>query len=94
VIRFNPPRIFFGNSLEYPMPSNKATPVKKWIHHMLTQSGREIGIPDISIFPLETGMQEDSDSCGLFALNTIGIIVCNGSSHFWNLILFHKPRLG
>jgi hypothetical protein len=27
---------------------------------------------DISIFPLETGMQEDSDSCGLFALNAIG----------------------
>jgi Ulp1 family protease len=72
VIRFNPPKILFGNSLGYPMPSNKATPVKKWICHMLRRSGREIEISDISIFPLETGMQEDSDSCGLFALNAIG----------------------
>jgi hypothetical protein len=39
---------------------------------MLSRSGRDMQISDIPIFQLETGVQRDYDSCGLFALNSIG----------------------
>jgi hypothetical protein len=38
---------------------------------MLRRSGREIPESDISIYPLATSTQQDSNSCGLFALNAI-----------------------
>lgn len=53
------------------MPSTQATSFQRWIYHMICRSGKEILESDISIYPLETGIQKDSDSCGLFALNAI-----------------------
>lgn len=43
---------------------------------MLRRSKKEFPISDIPVFQLETGIQNDSDSCGLFALNAI--------DHFFN----------
>ena len=72
IITFNPPRIFYGDSLGNSIPSKKASAFKQWICHMLTQSQHRIEISDISIFPLTITIQEDVISCGLFALNAIG----------------------
>ena len=71
VITFNPPRILYGDSLRGSMPSNKAPSFRRWICHMLKRSGRLMPESDISIYPLPTGVQQDSISCGLFALNAI-----------------------
>ena len=38
---------------------------------MLKRSGRSMPESDISIYPLPTGVQQDSILCGLFALNAI-----------------------
>lgn len=38
---------------------------------MLSRAGTPIPVNDISIYHLSTGIQEDSISCGLFALNSI-----------------------
>ena len=54
------------------MPSNRAPSFKRWVCHMLAQSGHPTPESDISIYPLPTGVQIDPISCGLFALNAIG----------------------
>jgi hypothetical protein len=38
---------------------------------MLRRSGKEIPEEDISIYPLATAIQQDFNTCGLFALNAI-----------------------
>ena len=71
VVTFNPPKIFYGDSLGGHMPSNKASPIRRWVYHMVCRSVQGISMSDISIYPLATSMQPDYDSCGLFALNAI-----------------------
>ena len=71
VITFKPPRIFYGDSLENPMPLDKASSFRRWISHMLSRSGHEFQESDISIYSLEITVQQDPISCGLFALNAI-----------------------
>ena len=71
VVTFNPPKIFYGDSLGGQMPSNKASPIRRWVCHMVRRSLQEISMSDISIYPLATSMQPDYDSCGLFSLNAI-----------------------
>ena len=53
---------------------------------MLARSGRDIPISEISVFPLETEIQNDYDSCGLFALNAI-------DHHFNNSPFLHSDVL-
>jgi hypothetical protein len=71
VIKFRPPAILYGDSLGDIMPSTKVVPFRRWIQHMLRRSRKEIPELDISIYPLTTTTQQDSNSCGLFALNAI-----------------------
>jgi hypothetical protein len=72
VIEFNPPKIYFGDSLGKPMPTLQLTSFQRWICHMHCQAGGEFSFSDISTFPLPTSIQNDPNSCGLFALNSIG----------------------
>ena len=71
VITFNPPKILYGDSLGNSMPPIQASSFQRWICHMLSRSGKEIPESDISIYPLATTIQQDFNSCGLFALNAI-----------------------
>ena len=71
VIKFKPPCILYGDSLGHSMPPTEASSFRRWIHHMLYQSGKEISEIDISIYPLATTNQQDFNSCGLFAFNAI-----------------------
>ena len=71
VVTFRPPRIFYGDSLGKPMPSDKASSFRQWISHMSSWSGYKVQESDISIYPLEIVSQQDSNSCGLLALNAI-----------------------
>ena len=72
IIEFGSPRIIFGDSLGNKMPPPQARSFKQWISHMLHRSERNILTSDIPILPLETSIQRDSNSCGLFAVNAIG----------------------
>jgi len=71
IITFKPPKILYGDSLGNSMPPVKAFSFRRWICHMLSRSGQGIPESDISIYPLETTIQQDFNSCGLFALNAI-----------------------
>ena len=71
VITFKKPRILYGDSLRSPMPLNEASSFRRWVVHMLRQSGSKVQESQIFISPLETAIQQDSNSCGLFALNAI-----------------------
>jgi len=72
IITFKPPKISYGDSLGSPMPANMAHSFQRWICHMLMRSGVKFQESDISIYSLETTIQHDTISCGLFALNAIG----------------------
>lgn len=71
VFSFKPPRILYGDSLGAPLSSGRALSFRRWMCHMLSRAGTPIPVNDISIYHLSTGIQEDSISCGLFALNSI-----------------------
>jgi hypothetical protein len=71
VIIFKPPKILYGDSLGYSIPSKKASAFRRWMCHMLDRSGHEMPESDISIYPLPTMKQQDLNSCGLFALNAV-----------------------
>jgi hypothetical protein len=71
IIEFKPPRIFFGDSLGNPMPASQVSSFQQWILHMLRRSGQVIQESDISVFPLETTLQQDQHSCSLLALNAL-----------------------
>lgn len=71
VIMFKQPRILYGDSLGSPMPSTEALSFQKWIAHMLRRSGSKIQNSQIPISPLDITVQQDSNSCGLLALNAI-----------------------
>lgn len=71
VIMFKPPKMLYGDSLGNSMPPKKASRFRRWICHMLSRSGHKIPESDISIYPLQTKIQQDPISCGLFALNAI-----------------------
>jgi hypothetical protein len=71
IITFNPPKILYGDSLGGSMPLAKSSSFRRWICHMLSRSGKAIPESDISIYPLATTIQQDSNSCGLLALNAI-----------------------
>jgi hypothetical protein len=71
VIKFKQPRILYGDSLRSPIPFDKALSFQRWIAHMLSRSGSNFQESQISISSLEIATQQDSNSCGLFALNAI-----------------------
>ena len=89
VVTFKPPRIFYGDSLKNPMPSDKAFLFQQWISHMSSWSGCEVQESDISIYPLEIVPQQDSNSCGLFALNAISHYHSSKTPLFCSLMPFH-----
>lgn len=71
VMTFNPLKIPYGDSLGGSMPLQKASSFQRWICHMLWRSGIKMLQSDIPICPLMTTIQENYNSCGLFALNAI-----------------------
>ena len=72
VFSFKPPKILYGDSLGAPLSPKRALSFRRWMCHMLLRAGTQMPVNDISIYPLPTGVQQDSISCGLFALNSIG----------------------
>ena len=71
VFSFKPPKILYGDSLGHPLSHERALSFRRWMCHMLSRAGTQMPVEDISIYGLSTGVQEDSISCGLFALNSI-----------------------
>jgi hypothetical protein len=71
IVTFKPPKIFYGDSLGASMPGAEASSFRRWMCHMFRRSGQEIPELDISIYQLATSIQQDFNSCGLFALNAI-----------------------
>jgi len=71
IFSFKPPRILYGDSLGSPLSDEKAVSFRQWMCHMLSRAGTQMPVDDISIYHLSTGVQRDSISCGLFALNSI-----------------------
>ena len=64
--------ILYGDSLNHWIPRVEHTAFTQWIQHLSSRSGTNININSILVHPLPTGQQDDSVSCGLFALNAIG----------------------
>lgn len=70
VINFRQSRILYGDSLGQGMQRREHKACKEWIEHLIKRSGVLTG-GKITISNLPTGQQLDSNSCGLFALNSI-----------------------
>jgi len=64
--------ILYGDSLNRQIPGTEHTAFTRWIQTLSWRSGRHLDISSIPVHPLQTGYQDDSTSCGLFALNAIG----------------------
>ena len=64
--------IIYGDSLNHHIPGVEHTAFTRWIQRLSQRSGRKLDIDSILVHPLQTGYQNDSTSCGLFALNAIG----------------------
>lgn len=71
VFSFKPPKILYGDSLGHPLSPEGVHSFRRWVCHMLSRAGTQMPVDDISIYPLPTGVQKDSISCGLFSLNSI-----------------------
>ena len=63
--------ILYGDSLGQPLPKLERYAFTQWIRHLKFRSGQETGDDHAPIHPLPTGHQDNSTSCGLFALNAI-----------------------
>jgi len=64
--------ILFGCSLGRPIPRLERNAFTQWMLRLSQKSGRNIGTDSVLVRHLPTGYQDDSVSCGLFALNAIG----------------------
>ena len=71
IFSFKPPKILYGDSLGDTLSKRRALSFRRWMSHMLSRAGTQMPVEDISIYDLATGVQKDSISCGLFALNSI-----------------------
>jgi len=65
-------RVLYGDSLGRKIPRLECHAFTHWISRLAQRSGRGAGPDSIPIHQLPTGYQDDSVSCGLFALNAIG----------------------
>jgi len=72
VFNFRQGHILFGCSLRRPIPKLECNAFTQWISRLNKKSGRNINTDSILVHHLPTGYQDDSVSCGLFALNAIG----------------------
>lgn len=71
VIDFQQLQILYGDSLNAPMLQRERRACERWIDHLIKRSTKLSGKRNITLGQLPTGYQNDSNSCGLFALNAI-----------------------
>ena len=72
VIDFQQQQIYYGDSFGQPMPNRKRKACERWVEHLVNRSAVLASGSVVGYRSLPTGYQEDSISCGLFALNSIG----------------------
>lgn len=63
--------IFYGDSLGQPIPGLEHKGFIQWVQRLNCRSGRKLDGNSVPVHPLPTGHQDDSTSCGLFALNAL-----------------------
>ena len=71
MINFQQLQILYGDSLGQEMPKCERQACECWLSHLTTKSSHIPAHTRITLHQLPTGYQEDSSSCGLFALNSI-----------------------
>ncbi len=71
VINFQQQQILYGDSLGNQIPDREHRALKRWIKHLVNRSTIFSTHDMITLDKLPTGYQDDSASCGLFALNAI-----------------------
>ena len=71
VIDFQRLNILYGDSFGQQMPQREHLACERWIKHLINRSDRFSADSKITHELLPTGHQMDSNSCGLFALNSI-----------------------
>ena len=64
--------IVYGDSLGRAIPKLEQKAFTRWIMRLSQRSSRNISAESILVHQLPTGYQNDSTSCGLFALNAVG----------------------
>jgi hypothetical protein len=72
VVNFQQLQILYGDSLGQQMPKHERKAFERWIGHLVNRSSKIPTHGKITLGQLPTGYQDDSSSCGLFALNAIG----------------------
>jgi hypothetical protein len=72
VFQFQEGYILYGDSLCQKIPTSHHKAFTRWVTHLYQRSGRNMDNNYIPVCPLPTGCQNDTASCGLFALNAIG----------------------
>jgi hypothetical protein len=63
--------ILYGDSLGQPLPKLEHHAFTQWIQHLRRRSNLGLSDDPAPVLSLPTGYQDDSASCGLFALNAI-----------------------
>jgi hypothetical protein len=63
--------IHYGDSLGEPLPKSERLAFTKWIQHLKYRSKQNVDSNPVQIHFLSTGYQDDTVSCGLFALNAL-----------------------
>ena len=71
VIDFQQQQILYSDSLGQNIPKQECYALERWIKHLASRSSKLPTRDNITICQLPTGYQEDTSSCGLFALNAI-----------------------
>lgn len=71
VIEFQQQRILYGDSLGQQIPARERRTFERWIKHLVNRSTKLPIYNKATIDWLPTQSQNDSTSCGLFALNAI-----------------------
>ena len=72
VINFQQQQILYGDSLGQKIPNREHRALERWIKHLVGRSTMLSTSDKVTLHQLPTGYQDDSTSCGLFALNAIG----------------------
>ena len=71
VINFQQQQILYGDSLGRRIPKREHQAIEHWILHLISRSSKLPTSDKITLGQLPTECQDDSTSCGLFALNAI-----------------------
>ena len=71
VVDFQQQHILYGDSLGHNIPRREHCALEYWMKHLVDRSSKLPASNNITIHQLPIGYQEDTSSCGLFALNVV-----------------------